>query len=108
MAYLSQGLGQSHAQDNTDASKGLQVIDIRRQKAPASLVPSILAGLRSKERELPGLLLWNDRGLSLFDAVLESPDYYLTRREWSLLSAAVHEIVSSIQSGDRLIELGAG
>ena len=105
-AHLSQGQG--HTQDNADVSRGLQLVDIRHQAAPTSLVPLILSGLRSQERELPGLLLWNDRGLSLFDAVLESPDYYLTRREWSLLCAAVHEIVSTIQSGDRLIELGAG
>lgn len=106
MVHLRQG--QSHNQDNADGPKRLQIIDIRRQKAPTSLVPLVIAGLQTKERELPGLLLWNDRGLSLFDAVLDSPNYYLTRREWSLLCAVVDEVFSSVQSGDRLVELGAG
>ena len=86
----------------------IQLHDIRRQATAQSLVPSILSGLKAEDRESPSLLLWNDRGLSLFDAVLESPDYYLATREWSLLRETVDKIVSSISSGDRLIELGAG
>lgn len=86
----------------------IQLHDIRRQATAQSLVPCIVDGLKSERRECPPLLLWNDRGLSLFDAVLDSPDYYPATREWSLLHNAVHKISYSISSGDRLIELGAG
>lgn len=86
----------------------IQVRDIRRQATAQRLVPCITDGLNSEHRESPSLLLWNDRGLSLFDAVLDSPDYYLTTREWSLLRDSVQKIAYSISSGDRLIELGAG
>jgi uncharacterized SAM-dependent methyltransferase len=87
---------------------GLQVHNLRRQAATGSLVPSILQGLRAEERELPSLLLWNDQGLSLFNAVLDSADYYLANKEWALLRDEVQNIVASISSGDRLIDLGAG
>ena len=86
----------------------IQLHDIRRQATAQSLVPCIVDGLKSQHRESPSLLLWNDRGLSLFDAVLDSPDYYPATREWSLLHNAVCKIAYSISSGDRLIELGAG
>lgn len=86
----------------------IQLHDIRRQTTTQSLVPCIVDGLKSEFRESPSLLLWNDRGLSLFDEVLGSPDYYPASREWSLLRTAVHKIAYSISSGDRLIELGAG
>lgn len=82
--------------------------DVRQQPTAQSLVPSIVDGLSSNPRELPALLLWNDGGLSLFDAVLESPNYYPATREWSLLHNVVHKIAHTISSGDRLIELGAG
>ena len=87
----------------------IQVHDIRCREAIAqSLVPCIVDGLKSERRESPPLLLWNDRGLSLFNAVLDSLDYYLATREWSLLHNAVHKICYSILSGDRLIELSTG
>lgn len=86
----------------------IQLHDIRRQTTIESLVPCIIDGLKSECRESPPLLLWNDRGLSLFDEVLGSPEYYPAAREWTLLHTAVHKIAYSISSGDRLIELGAG
>ncbi|OCK74422.1 hypothetical protein K432DRAFT_339000 [Lepidopterella palustris CBS 459.81] len=86
----------------------IQLHDVRRQATAQSLVPCIVDGLKSERRQSPPLLLWNDRGLSLFDAVLDSPDYYPATREWSLLHNAVRKISYSISSGDRLIELGAG
>lgn len=86
----------------------IQLHDIRRQDTAQNLVPCIMDGLKSECRESPPLLLWNDRGLSLFDAVLDSPDYYPATREWSVLHNAVNRIAHSISSGDRVIELGAG
>lgn len=88
---------------------GLQVHNLRQATtATNSLVPSIIQGLRAEDRELPSLLLWDDQGLSLFNAILDSPEYYLANKEWALLHNEVHNIVASISSGDRLVELGAG
>ncbi|KAL3412392.1 histidine-specific methyltransferase [Aspergillus fumigatus] len=87
---------------------GLQVHNLRQATTANSLVPSIIQGLRAEDRELPSLLLWDDQGLSLFNAILDSPEYYLANKEWALLHNEVHNIVASISSGDRLVELGAG
>ncbi|KAH9997470.1 histidine-specific methyltransferase [Xylariaceae sp. FL0662B] len=86
----------------------IQLHDICRKATANDLVACIVDGLKSERKESPQLLLWNDRGLSLFDAVLESPDYYPATREWSLLHNCVHKISSAISSGNRVIELGAG
>ncbi|KAK2592654.1 hypothetical protein QQS21_009653 [Conoideocrella luteorostrata] len=86
----------------------IQLHDIRQQPTAQNLVPAIVKGLSAPSKDLPSLLLWNDHGLSLYDTVLESPDYYPATREWSLLHTVVHKITHSISSGDRLVELGAG
>ncbi|CAH0020816.1 unnamed protein product [Clonostachys rhizophaga] len=86
----------------------IQIFDTRRQIISQDLVRGIIEGLKSAERESPPLLLWNEPGLSLFDAVIGSPDYYPARREWLLLHDSIQEIVATIANGDRVIELGAG
>jgi uncharacterized SAM-dependent methyltransferase len=86
----------------------IQIFDTRRQIISQDLVRGIIEGLKSAERESPPLLLWNEPGLSLFDAVIGSPDYYPARREWLLLHDSIEEIVATIAGGDRVIELGAG
>ncbi|KAJ5134387.1 N-methyltransferase [Penicillium atrosanguineum] len=85
-----------------------QLHDIRRQTNEEGLVSQIAAGLRSEEKELPSLLLWNGHGLQLFDAILDSGKYYPAVREPELLSTCMPKIAHSISSGERVIELGAG
>lgn len=86
----------------------IQVHDIRRTTDDEGLVPQILSGLDSDEKELPSLLLWNERGLQLFDAILDSKLYYPATREPELLSTSVQKLAYSISSGEKVIELGAG
>ncbi|EIT80983.1 histidine-specific methyltransferase [Aspergillus flavus] len=85
-----------------------QILDIRKRTSRIDLYHEILAGLRAKDKELPSLLLWNDRGLDLFSEILNSDEYYPRRRETQLLQTHVNEFTRSISSGERLIELGAG
>lgn len=86
----------------------IQLHDIRQRAYHQNLVPSMVTGLQSESKELPSLLLWNDRGQQLFDVILDSQDYYPASRETELLHNCVQRIVYSTSSGDRLIELGAG
>lgn len=58
-----------------------QILDIRKRDSGTDLYHQILAGLRAKDKELPSLLLWNDRGLDLFSKILNSEEYYPRRRE---------------------------
>ncbi|OQE17795.1 hypothetical protein PENFLA_c023G05373 [Penicillium flavigenum] len=86
----------------------IQLHDIRQKTDDEGLVPQILSGLESDEKELPSLLLWNGRGLQLFDAILDSQKYYPATREPTLLSSCVQKMAYNISSGERVIELGAG
>jgi uncharacterized SAM-dependent methyltransferase len=87
----------------------IQLHDIRQQTGRLNLIPDILSGLGCENnKELPSLLLWDSRGLDLFGAILDSNSYYPATREPELLQASVRKIASTISSGDRVIELGAG
>jgi uncharacterized SAM-dependent methyltransferase len=81
---------------------------LTQSRKTQSLLPSILNGLRSEQKTSPSLLLWDDEGLSLYDVVLEAPEYYPSIREWVLLRNVAQRIASKFTSGDRLMELGAG
>jgi uncharacterized SAM-dependent methyltransferase len=94
--------------DNIQKDEEAQIYDVRRQMISRSLIPCIVTGLKSETKESPSLLLWDDRGLSLFDAVLDSPKYYPAAREWGLLHDAIYDIARIIPDGARVVELGAG
>lgn len=59
---------------------------------------------------LPSLLLWDEKGQSLYDSILGTPSYYPYRVENTLLQKQISDIASTIASSttDILIELGAG
>ena len=86
----------------------IQLHDIRQQSNSDGLVAQITAGLRVGEKVLPSLLLWNGRGLQLFDAILDSGKYYPAKREPELLSTCMSKVAYRISPGERIIELGAG
>ncbi|KAK3502418.1 histidine-specific methyltransferase [Neurospora crassa] len=59
---------------------------------------------------LPSLLLWDEKGQSLYDSILATPSYYPYRVENTLLQEQISDIASTIASSttDILVELGAG
>ncbi|KAI8896884.1 histidine-specific methyltransferase [Globomyces pollinis-pini] len=60
-------------------------------------------------RSLPTMILYDDKGLELFDKITYSEDYYLTNAEIEILKEYSTDMVRDyIQDGDVLIELGAG
>lgn len=61
-----------------------QIIDIRSDTASISLKQGILAGLHppdGREKTLPTLLLYDDKGLRLFEQITYLEQYYLTNQE---------------------------
>lgn len=61
-------------------------------------------------KSLPSLLLWDEKGQSLYDSILATPSYYPYRVENALLQKQIGHIASTIASSttDILVELGAG
>ena len=59
---------------------------------------------------LPSLLVWDEKGQTLYDDILDTEDYYPFRVEHELLERRLDEIASTIAASgsDLLVELGAG
>lgn len=72
------------------------------------LAPIIVSGLKSTPRSLPSLLLWDEYGLSIYEKITKSKDYYPTRVETNLLQKNVESIISTIAPNSVILELGSG
>ncbi|KAJ1642148.1 hypothetical protein LPJ64_005974 [Coemansia asiatica] len=62
----------------------------------------------SLNRSLPLVLLYDNKGLELFDRITYLPEYYLTDCEIEVLKSNIREIVAEIPDGSDVIELGCG
>lgn len=59
-------------------------------------------------RKLPTLLLYNEKGLQLFEEITYLEEYYLTNYEIDVLKQSAQDIASRIPKGAMIIELGSG
>jgi L-histidine N-alpha-methyltransferase len=73
----------------------------------AQLCEDVLVGLGTAPRELPPKWFYDERGSLLFDRITRLPEYYLTRRERSILAAQAPAI-ARMSGADTLVELGSG
>jgi dimethylhistidine N-methyltransferase len=80
----------------------------RVQAAPYSMEKEILHGLRSAPKTIHPKYLYDERGSRLFEQICETPEYYLTRAETSILNERAGEILARIGCDFCLIEPGAG
>ncbi|KAI0971375.1 DUF323 domain protein [Xylaria arbuscula] len=88
----------------------VDIIDIRRDTAKANLKDEIYRLFHSHERprKLPTLLLYDEKGLQLFEKITYLKEYYLTNAEIEVLQRSVAAIATKIPSGSMLVELGSG
>ncbi|CAG9984606.1 unnamed protein product [Clonostachys byssicola] len=85
-----------------------QLQNIQQRRDGTSLSELIVQGLLSTPLKLPSLLLWDDDGLRLFDALTQTPTYYLHDKEVEILAQYANDMAARIPSGSVLIELGCG
>ncbi|KAI8956087.1 DUF323 domain protein [Xylaria longipes] len=92
------------------AETPVDIIDIRRDTVEASLKGEIYKLFRPEElpRKLPTLLLYDEKGLQLFEKITYLEEYYLTNAEIEILQRSAAAIAANIPSGSMLIELGSG
>ena len=95
-------------------SKGMvsatpDITDIRSSTV-VDLRESILEGLKQGPPSLPTLILYDERGLKLFEKITFLDEYYLTNCELSILKSKSDEIVKrlGLQNGGIVVELGSG
>ncbi|WP_141734073.1 L-histidine N(alpha)-methyltransferase [Oligoflexus tunisiensis] len=68
----------------------------------------VLHGLTKLPKTLPPKYFYDARGSRLFDFICETPEYYLTRKEISILEKYGSQILEQIPHPIRIIELGSG
>jgi L-histidine N-alpha-methyltransferase len=98
----SSGIGRSAAAASVVVETLLTPEDLREQ-----LCEDVLVGLGTTPRELPPKWFYDERGSRLFDRITRLPEYYLTRRERTILEAQAPAI-AAISGADTLVELGSG
>ncbi|TPX65133.1 hypothetical protein SpCBS45565_g05383 [Spizellomyces sp. 'palustris'] len=66
-------------------------------------------GVDTLVRSIPTMVLYDDKGLEIFDQITYVEDYYLTEAEIDVLRSHAEECVSKIvQDGSVFVELGCG
>lgn len=73
----------------------------------SSLEEDVREGLLSHPRSLPPKYFYDDHGSQLFDRICDTPEYYVTRTEDSLLDAHARTIMR-LARPRHIIELGSG
>src|SRR5580704_5444876 len=66
-----------------------------------------VAGLQGKEKSIPPVWFYDERGSRLFEVITQLPEYYPTRAERALLLANA-SAMAELSKADTLVELGAG
>ena len=77
-------------------------IDVRRE-----LIRDVRAGFARKPYAIPPKHFYDAKGAALFDRICETPEYYLTRSETSLLVARAKHYVETVGARE-MVELGSG
>jgi dimethylhistidine N-methyltransferase len=89
-------------------------VRLAKDVAPSSDEPDpeflsdVLAGLMRQPKVLSPKYFYDDRGSDLFEAICETPEYYLTRTEIRMLRHIAPEIASLLVKDTVLLELGSG
>ncbi|KAF9439307.1 hypothetical protein BGZ76_003837 [Entomortierella beljakovae] len=99
--------------DSHGSGSGNNGDDTANPTAPAFDLPKmILSGLSpqnpSQAKIIPTMVLYDDRGLQLFDEITYLDEYYLTQEEIEILERDGDKIVEHIPDNSVVVELGAG
>lgn len=90
----------------------VEIIDIRIAKTglDSTLKDDIMSGLRNPPgmKTLPTMLLYNERGLKIFEDITYLDEYYLTNTEIGILSEHAASMAARIEDGGIIVELGSG
>ena len=97
--------------DSKSFQGNCKIIDIRRDPSEVCLSKSIrrsLQGAKDAGPSIPQTLLWNDKGLRLFESIARLEEYYLTHDELEILEHRSKDIAMMIKPYSIVIDLGSG
>ena len=73
-----------------------------------SFAADVRAGLTAEKKQLAPKYFYDELGSRLFEAICALPEYYLTRAESEILRGYAAQIVATIPTPARIVELGSG
>lgn len=82
--------------------------DEPRRHPDATFLEDVTEGFAKRPRELPAKYLYDARGVELFDAITEVPEYYPTRTETAIFEEHLADIAEHIGPRCMVIEPGSG
>ncbi|KAF9956983.1 hypothetical protein BGZ72_002306 [Mortierella alpina] len=99
--------------DGESSGSSFMEQDVEEEAAPSFDLPRmILQGLcptaQGAPKTIPTMVLYDDRGLQLFDEITYLDEYYLTQEEIEILERDGDKIVENIPDNSVVVELGAG
>jgi EasF-like predicted methyltransferase len=102
--------GQRGFSRTTGKKPALDIIDIRQATVEINLQEEIDTLFRPDEgpRKLPTLLLYDEKGLQLFEKITYLEEYYLTNYEIKVLRQSAAAIAKALPSQSIFVELGSG
>lgn len=89
----------------------VMIEDIRHNDIGPSIIDQIHDGLHPQaggEKRLPTLLLYDEKGLQLFEEISYLDEYYLTNAEIEVLREHAINLATMIPKGCIVLELGSG
>jgi L-histidine N-alpha-methyltransferase len=90
-----------------DAATAAVTVEVRHLPHAEEERAELLAALRGTPRTIPSKHFYDQRGLALFDAITELPEYYPTRTERTILERSAGEIAHHTRA-TQLVEVGSG
>jgi len=88
------------------APNAMRFYDYHPQSEDFSM--AVISGLSQDQKTIPPKYFYDERGSEIFAAICETPEYYPTRTEQSILQANAREIASLIGQHCILVEPGSG
>lgn len=95
MVSVATSLGRSRALE----TKPVGLIELWRDSRMRRFDRDVLAGLSARPKSIPAQYLFDDRGTQLARAILETPEYYLSRIEREILVRNARRVLDAPQGG---------
>ncbi|KAF9901749.1 hypothetical protein BX616_002167 [Lobosporangium transversale] len=93
----------SDLEDNVMAAESAPAFDL-----PKMIISGLCPAAPGAPKTIPTMVLYDDRGLQLFDDITYLDEYYLTQDEIDILERDGDKIVELIPDNSVVVELGAG
>ena len=80
----------------------------RAAEESSSFADDVRSGLTAVRKSIPPRYFYDDLGSALFEAITQTPEYYVTRAEVEILTGNRREIAAALKEVGQIIELGSG